>query len=340
MGDRSAIANNNASTTLECPENPVPAHDSGMQEGIRVGKKPLANLSWLPSLRRSIQRHVNPDRRSDNVVSRDAAPEAAVVGISPIVGHHEVTVRGNRVGHGLVIRLAAARSVLFGEFLAVDPDGAIVNVDGVSGQPDDALYVVRRVRGKRRLEDNHLLALGRAPQRHVPVGEGHAGVVPDATHDEVIADEQRVLHRARRNDARLADRAVNEQKDEANPEPGDDLALNLGFDGQVCFFLLFLFFSFHVPPPPAALRTRIHCHGLEYVRRICRWQRFRALPAAPDPSDKRPYNKRYRTCLRYHRPRGATPAEKRSPANRRQGTCRFLPACWKRRSALRAWGCP
>src|SRR6266403_545929 len=155
----------------------------------------------------------------------------------------------------------------------------------------------------------------------------------------MITDEQRVLHRAGRNNARLADRAVDEQKDEANPEPGDDLALNLGFDGQICFFLLFLFFSFHVPPPPAALRTRIHRHCLGYVR-TCRWQRFRAPPTAPDPSDKCPYNKMYKTCPRYHRPRGAKPEEKRSPANRRQGICRFLPACWKKRSALRVCAYP
>src|SRR2546429_6242218 len=224
--------------------------------------------------------------------------------------------------------------------LAIDPYATIVNVDGLAGQPDDALHVVRGVRSKRRLEDDDLLAFGIAPQRNVPVGERHTCVVADAAHDEVIADEQRVLHRARRNDARLADRAVDEQKDEADPEPGDDFALNLGLHGQICFFLLFLFLSFHVPPPPAALRTRIHCRCLGHVRRTCCCPRFRALPTAPDPWDKRPYNKTYRTCPRYHRPRGAGPAEKRSPANRHQGTCRFLRACWKRRSALRAWACP
>src|SRR5438309_1175041 len=90
----------------------------------------------------------------------------------------------------------------------------------------------------------------------MPVGERHTGVIADTAHDEVIADEQRVLHRAGGNDARLADRAVDEQKNEADPEPGDDLALNLSFHGQIRFFLLFLFLSFHVPPPPAALRTR------------------------------------------------------------------------------------
>src|SRR5438445_10083481 len=215
-----------------------------------------------------------------------------------------------------------------------------MNVHSLAGQSDDALYVVWRVRSKRRLEDNHLLAFGRTPKGHMPVGERHTGVIADTAHDEVIADEQRVLHRAGGNDARLADRAVDEQKNEADPEPGDDLALNLSFHGQIRFFLLFLFFSFHVPPPPAALRTRIHCRCLAFVRRICRWPRFRALPTGPNPSDKCPYNKTYKTDRRYHRPLGAMPGEKRSPVNWRQGICRFLPACWKRRSIPRAWAYP
>src|SRR5260370_1188126 len=156
-------------------------------------------------------------------------------------------------------RFAGANGVVFNEFLAVDPDGAVAEIDGVAREADDAFDVVRLIGGERRLEDDDLLALGIAPQGHVPIGEGHARIVPDAAHDEVIADEQCVLHRAGTNDARLPDRAVDEQKGEADPEPGDDLALNLCFHRYVCFFLFAQFFSLHVPPPPAALRARIHC---------------------------------------------------------------------------------
>src|SRR2546430_15373334 len=50
-----AIANSNSSTTLECPENPAPAHDSRMQHGIRVGEKPLPNLAGIPGALRRFQ---------------------------------------------------------------------------------------------------------------------------------------------------------------------------------------------------------------------------------------------------------------------------------------------
>src|SRR5580693_8108437 len=63
-----------------------------------------------------------------------------------------------------------------------------------------------------------------------------------------------VLHGAGGNDASLADRAVDEQKRQADPEPRDDLALNLYLHRDVCFFLLGLFFSFHVLPPRAVPR--------------------------------------------------------------------------------------
>jgi len=90
--------------------------------------------------------------------------------------------------------------------------------------------------------------LGLRQKRHVPIGEGHAGVVADAAHDEVIADEKRILHRAGRNDARLADRAVDEEKHQADPEPGDDLALKfLVFTGTFASSSFFFFsdFMFH-----------------------------------------------------------------------------------------------
>src|SRR3982074_1758796 len=67
---------------LKRPENPVPAHDSGMQEGIRVSKKSLANLPRLPGIRCGFQRHVDHHRRADQIFSRHTAPEPAVHGIT------------------------------------------------------------------------------------------------------------------------------------------------------------------------------------------------------------------------------------------------------------------
>src|SRR4029077_13999799 len=110
--------------------------------------------------------------------------------------------------------------------LPIDPDRAFVEVDGIARQADDALHVVRLIGREGRLEDDDLLALGIAPERHVPVGERNAGVIANAAHDEVVADEESILHRAGGDDARLADGAVDQKKSEPYPEPGDDLALN------------------------------------------------------------------------------------------------------------------
>src|SRR6266446_8578809 len=83
---------------LKRPENPTPADYAGMQDGVRIGKKPYLNLARIPGPGRRVQRHVNHHGRSDNVLSRDAAPEAAVEGIVTIVAHGQVTIRWNLVG--------------------------------------------------------------------------------------------------------------------------------------------------------------------------------------------------------------------------------------------------
>src|SRR5580698_4440565 len=203
------------------PEQALPAHGTWMNKGIRVGKKSFANLAGLPGILPDRQRHVNHDRRANDVISRDAAPEAAVKRIEAVVAHHKIALVRNFEGKLLLARFAAPERVIFAESLAVDPDSAVMYVDRVAGQTDDALHVVRLIGRERWLEDDDLLAFGIAPERDVPVGEGHASVVADAAHDEVVADEKSVFHRAGRNDAGLADGAVDEEKREAHPEPGD-----------------------------------------------------------------------------------------------------------------------
>src|SRR5260370_34232473 len=183
-----------------------------MQRGVRVSEETLANLPGVPRFGRNIQRHVNHDGSPDDVAARNAATEATVIGIATIVAHGEITIVGNAIGKFDVRvtrgrgagrgRFAGANGVFFNEFLAVDPDGAVAEIDGVAREADDAFDVVRLIGGERRLEEYGLLWLWRAPQGHVPIGEGHSRIVPDAAHDEVIADEQCVLHRAGTNDAR------------------------------------------------------------------------------------------------------------------------------------------
>src|SRR5208337_1984458 len=161
-------------------------------------------------------------------------------------------------------RLAATDGVIFLKSFAVDPHAAVVDVDGFTGQPDDALDVVglRGIEG--RLKDDDLLALGFAPQRNVNIGEGNSGIVADAAHDEVIANEQGVFHGAGRNDAGLAEGAVDEHKGENDPKPGDGLAFDLGAHGDVRFLggsavfgFSFDCVSFH-DSPYGAMQRHVH----------------------------------------------------------------------------------
>src|SRR5262249_47563075 len=148
---------------LERMKNALPAHDTGVQDGIRIGKKTFAYLPRLPGFGRYVERHVNDYRRTDDVTARDWAPETAVVGISPIVTHHEIMIRGNFVRGVQFVRLGRATGVFLDEPYPIDPNGAIVNVDGVAREPDDALDVIRRIRRKGRFKDDHLLTLRIAP---------------------------------------------------------------------------------------------------------------------------------------------------------------------------------
>src|SRR5215467_8646918 len=72
---------------LKGAEEALPAHRAGMQDGVRIGVEALANMTGLPGILRNIERHIDHDRSADDVVSRDRAPEAAVVRIGPIVAH-------------------------------------------------------------------------------------------------------------------------------------------------------------------------------------------------------------------------------------------------------------
>src|SRR5580704_4877696 len=124
-------------------EQALPSHGTRMDDSIRIGFKSLANLSGLPGILPDIERHINHDRRADNVISRNTTPEAAVIGIAAIVAHHKITFVRNCEGKLQVARLAAAKRIVFAELLTIDPDRAVVNVDSFARKTDDALDVVR-----------------------------------------------------------------------------------------------------------------------------------------------------------------------------------------------------
>src|SRR3984893_17106083 len=197
---------------LKRSEQSSPAYQARMHQGIGGRKEALANLSGWPRIGRYIEGHVNHDRRTDNVIARNALPEAAVVGIAAIVAHHKIAIRRHFVRHLQIVRIRTTNGVILDQPLPVDPHRSVMNVNGVSRQADHPLHVIRRVRSKRRLEDDYLLAMRITPQRHMPIGEWHARVVPNAAHNQVVADQQRVFHRTRRNHTRLADGSVDQQK--------------------------------------------------------------------------------------------------------------------------------
>ncbi len=100
-----------------------------------------------------------------NVFARHTTPKPAVVGIAAIVAHYEITVVPNFVRLAQIVRFGAAGSVLFRESLAIHPHRTVVDFNGISRQADNALDVIRRIRRKRRLENNDLLAMRIAPHR-------------------------------------------------------------------------------------------------------------------------------------------------------------------------------
>src|SRR6266436_6514670 len=221
-------------TTSKDMEQAPPANGAGMEDAIYVRGKACAEIAGLPGVFRGVQRHVNHHRSADDVFTRHATPKAGIERILTVIAHSEITPGRHRVrkyfffaGEGAFVRTrrswnGTASRVGFLEAFAVDPDRAFADIDNIAGKSGDALHVVRLIGVEGRLEDDDLLAFRIAPQRNVNVGKRNSGVVANAAHDEVIADEQRFLHGTGRNDARLADGAVNEKKNEADPEPRDD----------------------------------------------------------------------------------------------------------------------
>ena len=98
------------------------------------------------------------------MVAWNAARKAAVVGISAIVAHHEIAVFGNLIGRVHFVRLARASRVIFGQLLAINPHGPIVDVQSLSRQADNTLDDVRRFLRDDRSENHHLLPLRIPPQ--------------------------------------------------------------------------------------------------------------------------------------------------------------------------------
>src|ERR1035438_4653171 len=111
-------------------KKPPPAYFARVQDGARVREKTLADLPRFPSVGRYVERHINHDRRSDNVVARNATPKAAVIRIGTVIAHRKITIVRHvirKLDVGITRRCTSRRSrftrtdgVILVEFLAID----------------------------------------------------------------------------------------------------------------------------------------------------------------------------------------------------------------------------
>src|SRR5580692_8396259 len=326
--------------SLKHMEQSAPAYRAGMNDGVGVGQKSVRNVP-VPSIPRCVQRHVDQHRCPNNVVARHTAPVPAILRIFPIVAHRPVTIVRNFVRQAAVLRhqlvrsrsFSASQRIVFFQFLPVDPDRSILHVYGLTRQSDHPLHIIRLRRIKWRLENNNLLPVRIAPQRHVPVGERNACVVAHPAHDQVVTDQQRVFHRARGNHPRLPQRPINQHERQNHPEPCNDLALYSRTHGNVsfachCFSLLVHSdcVRFHGPPSP--------------LHSFCFATPLRALPVEPNRSDNFPYNTKYRNSPLY-RPRPASTRSARGiPANPHPNNFESALECLPKRSVLPLSACP
>src|SRR4029077_7313022 len=161
----------------------------------------------------------------------------------------EITFLGNLIRHVQIVPLAGPGRVVLGKFLSIDPHAALVNVHRFTWKADDAFHDIRIFLRDKRSETHELTAFRIAPQRQMQVSEGNAGVVADAAHDQVVADQESVLHGPRRNHARLAKRAVHKQENENDPHPSNDFALHALRPGEIYVRLFVLWFAgLHASP--------------------------------------------------------------------------------------------
>src|SRR5258708_14882178 len=214
----------------------APTNFAGMNQGAEIRGGAGGDVAGLPGVGWPVERHVNHDRSSDDMAARNAADVTAVQRIAAIVTHHEIAA----LGHGVrklvwlafksrevlewIGALGAAEGVVFLQAGTVDPDAAITNIHRFARQPDHTFNDIRTFAANHRTKNHDLQALRIAPQTDVHVGEWDAGVVAQATHDQVVADQQRIFHRFRRNHSRLADGSIDQQKHQGYPEPGDNFA--------------------------------------------------------------------------------------------------------------------
>src|ERR1700720_4431763 len=113
-------------------ENALPAHCFWMYQHVGVGEKAVGNMARLPGVGVCVYGHVDHHRSADEVLPGNTTPEAAVVGISPIVAQRKITIVGNAVREGDIypttLRVSGRRrfggtcGVVLFKLLSIDPN--------------------------------------------------------------------------------------------------------------------------------------------------------------------------------------------------------------------------
>ncbi len=207
-----------------------------MIENTRVAVAP--RLSSARSSRSTSYRPVNHHGFAFDVAARQVAPVAAVLRIVAVVPHDEVLVTWN--GHRTVAlsdvdrrhfrSLGAGRQemhVRFVERLTVDVDLLGSQLDGIAGQADDSLDEVT-LGLDRILEDDNVTPLD--------VTNGHdraieAGRRPEyeLVDEQVVADEQVVLHRSCGDLERLHHPGAHEERENHRNDDGFEVLTDRRF---------------------------------------------------------------------------------------------------------------
>jgi len=200
-------------------EGPVveqrPAHDV-----LAWNKTPVARIEAVVAI---VAHHEELAGWDDEVAIHDMIRE--VVGPSVRSAGIRVAVSYRRNGRKFVqkgseIRLGSGLSVRIWVFLAIDVNDAIVKMNMVAGHSDKPLYQKEDCRlaitvdgaGLDKHDDVAALWLAIVDEGH-PLGGRRQS---DAVHNEVITDQERLLHRAGRNDEVLREKGKDKKAYDQN----------------------------------------------------------------------------------------------------------------------------
>ena len=198
-----------------------------MTENTRVAVAPRLLSTRVVTI--DLVRPVNHHCFALDVAARQKAPVAAVLRVVAVVPHDEVLVTRN--GHRTVAladvdrrhfrSLGAGRQemdVRFVERLTVDVDLLGSQLDGIAGQADDSLDEVT-LRLVRILEDDNVTALD-VTNRHDRAIEAGRRPEYELVDEQVVADEQVVLHRSGGDLERLHHPRADEEREDHRNDDG------------------------------------------------------------------------------------------------------------------------